>query len=66
MQIPVLILQKIYWDKLLEDITYLISQGSDITLIFGPLYHLYTERDAKKAIDEAIRVTKKRWKNIKE
>ena len=31
----------------------------DITLIFGPLYHLYTESDAKKAIDEAIRVTKK-------
>ena len=31
----------------------------DITLILGPLYHLYTEEDAKKAIDEAIRVTKK-------
>lgn len=34
----------------------------DITLILGPLYHLYTEEDAKKAIDEAIRVTKKNGK----
>ena len=36
----------------------------DITLILGPLYHLYTEDDAKKAIDEAIRVTKKHGKII--
>ncbi len=31
----------------------------DITLVLGPLYHLYTEEDNKKAISEAIRVTKK-------
>ena len=30
----------------------------DITLILGPLYHLYTLEDQKKAIEEAIRVTK--------
>jgi len=30
----------------------------DITLLFGPLYHLYTEEDKHKAISEAIRVTK--------
>lgn len=36
----------------------------DITLILGPLYHLYTEEDAKKAIEEAIRVTKKHGKII--
>ncbi len=36
----------------------------DITLILGPLYHLYTEEDAKRAIDEAIRVTKKGGKII--
>lgn len=30
----------------------------DITLVFGPLYHLYDEKDVHKAIDEAIRVTK--------
>ena len=31
----------------------------DITLSLGPLYHLYDEKDINKAIEEAIRVTKK-------
>ncbi len=31
----------------------------DITLVLGPLYHLYTEEDKRKAIEEALRVTKK-------
>ena len=31
----------------------------DVTLVLGPLYHLYTEEDQKQAISEAIRVTKK-------
>lgn len=31
----------------------------DMTLVLGPLYHLYTEEDKKKAIEEALRVTKK-------
>lgn len=30
----------------------------DVTLVFGPLYHLYEKEDVNKAIDEAIRVTK--------
>jgi ubiquinone/menaquinone biosynthesis C-methylase UbiE len=30
----------------------------DITLLFGPLYHLFTQEDRQKAISEAIRVTK--------
>ncbi|WP_027642852.1 class I SAM-dependent methyltransferase [Enterocloster clostridioformis] len=30
----------------------------DITLILGPLYHLYTIEDKQKALHEAIRVTK--------
>lgn len=30
----------------------------DVTLVFGPLYHLYDKEDVNKAIDEAIRVTK--------
>ncbi len=30
----------------------------DITLVFGPMYHLYDKKDVHKAIDEAIRVTK--------
>lgn len=30
----------------------------DVTLLFGPLYHLYDKEDVNKAINEAIRVTK--------
>lgn len=30
----------------------------DITLVLGPMYHLYEEKDVNKAINEAIRVTK--------
>lgn len=31
----------------------------DITLVLGPIYHLYEDSDIDKAISEAIRVTKK-------
>lgn len=31
----------------------------DITLLLGPLYHLYTPEDKQQALQEAIRVTKK-------
>lgn len=34
------------------------DESFDITLVFGPLYHLYEKNDVHKAIDEAIRVTK--------
>ena len=30
----------------------------DITLLLGPLYHLYTPKDKQQALGEAIRVTK--------
>jgi len=30
----------------------------DITLLLGPLYHLYTQEDKRQAISESIRVTK--------
>ena len=30
----------------------------DVTLLLGPLYHLYTKEDKRQAIREAIRVTK--------
>ena len=30
----------------------------DVTLLFGPMYHLYDEADRHKALDEALRVTK--------
>ena len=35
------------------------DQTFDMTLVLGPLYHLYDADDVQKAIDEAIRVTKK-------
>ena len=31
----------------------------DVTLVLGPLYHLYDKDEVNRAIDEAIRVTKK-------
>ncbi len=31
----------------------------DVTLSLGPMYHIFNEKDRKKAIHEAIRVTKK-------
>lgn len=31
----------------------------DMTLVLGPLYHLFTEKEKKKAIEESLRVTKK-------
>lgn len=34
------------------------DQTFDMTLVLGPLYHLYEAEDIQKAIDEAIRVTK--------
>jgi ubiquinone/menaquinone biosynthesis C-methylase UbiE len=34
------------------------DQTFDVTLVLGPLYHLYEAEDIHQAIDEAIRVTK--------
>ena len=31
----------------------------DVTLLLGPMYHLFTREDQKKALSESIRVTKK-------
>ncbi len=31
----------------------------DLTLVLGPLYHLYDRRDQQRALDEAIRVTRR-------
>ena len=41
------------------DLSFLADQSFDLTLVMGPLYHLYEKEDINKAIDEAIRVTKK-------
>ena len=41
------------------DLSRFSDQSFDMTLVLGPLYHLYDKEDIQKAIDEAIRVTKK-------
>ena len=41
------------------DLSRFADDTFDVTLVFGPMYHLYEPTDINKAIDEAIRVTKK-------
>lgn len=62
---------KILKSKITEDMNINVTEGTaldlscyednsfDMTLVLGPLYHLYTETDKKTAIEEALRVTKK-------
>lgn len=40
------------------DLSLFADDTFDVTLLFGPLYHLYEKEDVQKSIDEAIRVTK--------
>lgn len=61
---------EIFKSKITPDETVSIHQGDacdlsafsddtyDITLLLGPLYHLFTAGDKRKAIGEALRVTK--------
>ncbi len=41
------------------DLSRFEDQSFDVTLVLGPMYHLYDPEDVHKAIDEAIRVTRK-------
>ncbi len=41
------------------DLSAFCDHQYDITLLLGPLYHLYTQEDKLRALREAIRVTKK-------
>ena len=41
------------------DLHNILSEQYDITLLLGPMYHLYTDEDKIAAMSEAIRVTKK-------
>lgn len=41
------------------DLSTFESESYDITLLLGPMYHLFTTEDKLKALSEAIRVTKK-------
>lgn len=40
------------------DLSVVPDDTYDITLLLGPLYHLYTKEDKRQALHEAIRVTK--------
>jgi ubiquinone/menaquinone biosynthesis C-methylase UbiE len=40
------------------DLSRFNDEVFDLTMLLGPMYHLYDENDQQKAIDEAIRVTK--------
>lgn len=41
-----------------KDLSMFASETYDITLLLGPMYHLFTEEDKLQALSEAIRVTK--------
>lgn len=41
------------------DLSRFESETFDMTLVLGPMYHMYTNENKKKVLEEAIRVTKK-------
>lgn len=41
------------------DLSRFSDESFDMTLVLGPMYHLYTEENKRKAMAEAIRVTKR-------
>ena len=42
-----------------RDLSAFADDTYDVTLLLGPMYHLFTVEDQKKALSEAIRVTKR-------
>lgn len=42
-----------------KDLHFLADNSYDITLLLGPMYHLFTVEEQKQALSEALRVTKK-------
>lgn len=40
------------------DLSFIEDNSYDITLLLGPMYHLFTAEEQKKALKEALRVTK--------
>lgn len=41
------------------DLSRFVDESFDITLVLGPMYHMYTKETKHKVLEEAIRVTKK-------
>jgi ubiquinone/menaquinone biosynthesis C-methylase UbiE len=42
-----------------KDLSFFADDSYDITLLLGPMYHLFTVDEQKQALSEALRVTKK-------
>lgn len=42
-----------------RDLSFLPEEAYDLTLLLGPMYHLFSDNDQKSALSEALRVTKK-------
>ena len=40
------------------DLSFLADNSYDLTLLLGPMYHLYSREDKLKALSEAVRVTR--------
>ena len=47
------------WQGDARDLHFLEAETFDVTLLFGPLYHLHGEENKLKALKEARRITKK-------
>ncbi|MCQ2578962.1 MAG: methyltransferase domain-containing protein, partial [Treponema sp.] len=47
------------WQADARDIHFLDDEKFDLTLVFGPLYHLHGDENKLKVLNEAKRVTKK-------
>lgn len=41
------------------ELSFLLDESYDITLLLGPMYHLFSREDQHRALSEALRVTKK-------
>ena len=41
------------------DLSFLESAAYDLVLLLGPMYHLFTSEDKRRALSEAIRISKK-------
>lgn len=46
------------WQKDAMDLSCFVDDSMDITLLLGPMYHLFTEEHKKKALSEALRITR--------
>lgn len=42
-----------------KDLSFFADNTYDVTLLLGPMYHLYTEEEQRLALSEAVRVTRK-------